>query len=325
MSVFPGSMDVQLATFSSSDGAPLSLTLTLAPQSTVTPLADNGTNIDTYASSLWFQGALPPWTSWPSTDPLATLQPTNGVGAFFSAAQLELFECGNVRQPGYGANCSQGAPAPAPAPANATHGRGLRQFQPSCELFLREVRVPATIALQIDPPRGCLTAGGPRCAGNWSTKALYQGCGSGFTTAVVPVSESQWIADVRSGPPDRPAWCANWSAVLPPSAIPPPAVLSVRSEYDPYVQAATITGCAFNFGPSTIQYAAFALNLIAFGVTVVALATCSLAAVVGYAAAQAAARGEAAPFATGDGTSAGGSYGSTAQPTGWYSGGYRTI
>ncbi len=74
-----------------------------------------------------------------------------------------------------------------------------------------------------------------------------------------------------------------------------------------------------------MQYAAFAANLITFGVAIITLTGCCLVALVARAASQAAARGEGAPFA-----GAGGGYGGAGPPgaaggwgasygsTGWY-------
>ena len=330
--LFPGDMSVVVASLPTGGPDPVvySTTLSLAPQSSVAPLADNGTSISSYATSLWFEGPLPAWGTWPSSDQYATLRPTGADGAFFDAITLQLVQCSNTRAEAYGANCSSSGPgaglaAPAAAPgAQAGNAGGaqnsrrrLAQFGDiSCVQYLREVRVPSVLALELMPPHGCVTVGGARYAGNWTVRAFPQGCGTTFATAQAQVTEETWLSDLRSGSP--PGWCANWSVVLPRDALPPPATLSVRSQYDPYAQAAAITGCSFNFGPTTVQFAAFAFNLIAFGISIVTISGCCLVALVARAAAQAAARGESAAFAEGAGGAGGyGGYGST----GWYGGG----
>jgi hypothetical protein len=136
-------------------------------------------------------------------------------------------------------------PAAALAAASVSSARRLTQFgmgPTSCEVFLRAVRVPSAIELELVPPRGCVTVGGARCAGNWTVRAFPVGCGTTFASVSTPVAESVWIDDLRSGNP--PAWCANWTSIIAP--LPPPATLAVRSQYDPYAEAADITGCTFN-------------------------------------------------------------------------------
>jgi len=345
-SLYPQDMSVLMASLPTNGPDPVaySSVVSLAPQTTVTPLADNGTSISSYATTLWFEGPLPAWSAWPSADQYATLRPVGADGAFFDAITLQMVQCSNSRAEAYGSNCTtsgpgagtaagpsaapaaQGAAPAAAAPAGGQQGGGgaaaqrrLAQFgQVSCVQFLREVRVPSALALELIPPRGCVTAGGARCGGNWTVRAFPQGCGTSFVTVQAEVSEQTWVADLRSGSP--PAWCANWSTTLPKRLLPPPTLLSVRSQYDPYSQAAAITGCSFNFGPTTTQYAAFALNLIFFGISVVTITGCCLVALVARAASEAAARGEGASFARDTGGGYGG-YGST----GWYGAGGRSF
>ena len=318
-STFPsGSLLLQLSSTGSAgvDPTPVSLTAELTEQTGVSPLSDNGTNIDTYTSSLWYEGPAPAWLSWPSSDGYASVRPLGAVGASFDAADLQLVQCSNERSAGYGANCSDAAPIGAPPPAAGSARRLNQQLfgPPSCQLFFRAVRTPAAVALQLSPPKGCVTAGGARCRGrNWTTHVLPEGCGTSYVTTATQVSESTWIQDLRSGSP----WCSTWSQVVDP--LPSPPMVSARSEYDPYVQAALLTGCAYNFGPTTLQYAAFALNLIAFGAAVVTITGCCLAALVARTAARQAGEGEgggegASGWAgNGGGYSYGGSwYGSTA-------------
>lgn len=336
--LFPGDLSVEVTSTPPSASEPVaySATVALAPQTSVAPLADNGTNIDSYATSLWYQGALPAWGTWPSADDYAVFRPVGADGAFFDSLSLQLVQCTNSRTEAYGDNCTTSGPgaglaapqaapaAPAATGAAATqHRRSLAQFgQVSCVQFLREVRVPQQLGLELVPPRGCVAAGGARCAGNWTLRASPQGCGTTFVTASAQVSEAIWLDDLRSG--TQPAWCTNWSVVLPRALVPPPAILAVRSQYDPAVQAAIITGCSFNFGPTTFQYAAFAMNLIVFGVSVVTIAGCCLAALVARAASFAAAQGERTSLnggGGGGGTDGLGAYGST----GWYGGGGRSF
>jgi hypothetical protein len=324
--LFPGDMSVEVTSTPPSASEPVAYaaTVSLAPQTSVAPLADNGTNIDSYAASLWYQGALPAWGTWPSADDYAVFRPVSADGAFFDSLSLQLVQCTNSRTEAYGDNCTTSgpgaglaAPQPAPAaPAGAAAQRRLAQFgQISCVQFLREVRVPQLLGLELVPPRGCVAVGGARCAGNWTLRASPQGCGTNFITAQAQVSEATWLDDLRSGSP--PAWCTNWSVVLPRALVPPPAILAVRSQYDPVVQAAIITGCSGNFGPTTFQYAAFAMNLIVFGVSVVTIAGCCLAALVARAASFAAVQGERTSLNGGGGGADGfGAYGST----GWYGG-----
>jgi hypothetical protein len=337
-SIFPGDMAVALTSVaSSSDTVPFAVTLSLLPETSVAALQDNGTGIAVYADSLWFQGDLPEWSAWPAADQYAALRPTAGDGAFFDAITVQLAQCSNVRATAYGDNCTATAPPPAaaqaaplPPAAAAAAARRLAQFgEESCEVFLREVRVPTTLALELLPPRGCVTVGGARCAGNWTLRAFPAGCGTEYAAVTAAVPEATWIADLRSG--DPPAWCANWTAVLAAAdaPLPPPALLSVRSQYDPYAEAAAITGCTYNFGPTTVEYAAFAANLITFGIAIVTITGCCLVAVIARAASLAAAHGEGAPLAGGGGGAGGwgwggaqgggssGGYGST----GWYGGG----
>jgi hypothetical protein len=236
--LFPGDMSVFMSSLPTGgptgNAVAYTTTLSLPPQTAVMPLADNGTAISSYSTSLWFEGALPAWggaAGWPSGDEYATFRPVGADGAFFDDITLQLAECSNTRATAYGANCTQAGPGAglavptaAPAPGNGSAAqRRLAQFGAGvqCVQFLRAVRVPSALALELVPPRGCETAGGPSCGGNWTVRAMPQGCGTTFVTAQALVSEATWLADLRSGSP--PAWCSNWSTgELPRAAVPPP-------------------------------------------------------------------------------------------------------
>ena len=320
------------------------VTVALAQQS-VAPLNDSSPSLEVYSSSLWYEGTGPAWQAWPSSDWYAAVQPTNYAVTVpgIDPVALQLVQCSNVRATAYGANCTAststdtgagGSGGAGAAAAEAAAGpptvsasaarRSLAQFgdgETSCEVFQRVVRTPSALALELVPPRGCEAAGQPRCsAGNWSLRLLAAGCGTEDESTSVEVPEAEWIADLRSG--DPPAWCANWTDIFSqggphgaPSALPAPPVVTLRSALDPYVQAAQITGCSYNFGPTTVQYAAFALNLVLLGCAVITCSGCCLAALVARSAAQQGARGEGSglgggPFA-GGGVAGGYGYGST--------------
>lgn len=338
--VFPsGSVTLQWTNTGSDRLDPVAVstvTVALAQQS-VTPLNDSSPSLEVYTSSLWYEGTGPAWQTWPSSDWYTAVRPTNYAVTVpgIDAAALQLVQCTNERTTAYGSNCTAsstdtGAGGSGAAAAEAAAGpptvsasaarRSLAQFgdgEASCEVFLRVVRAPSALALELVPPRGCEAAGDPRCSsGNWSLRLLAPGCGTEDESSSVEVPEAVWIDDLRSG--DPPAWCANWTSVFaqggPHGAdmLPPPPAVTLRSALDPYVQAAQITGCSYNFGPTTAQYAAFALNLVVLGCAVITCSGCCLAALVARSAAQQGARGEGAGFGGGPfGGGPGGGYGTT--------------
>ena len=97
-SLYPQDMSVLMASLPTNGPDPVaySSVVSLAPQTTVTPLADNGTSISSYATTLWFKGPLPAWNVWPSADQYATLRPVSADGAFFDAITLQLVQCSNA-------------------------------------------------------------------------------------------------------------------------------------------------------------------------------------------------------------------------------------
>jgi len=317
-SVFPnGNVAVVWSNFGSSrlDPVVVSTTTTLAAQTSVTALNDSSPALETYTTSLWYEGSAPQWAAWPSSDWFAQAQITNAARIpGVDATQLQLVQCSNERAAAYGSNCTttsstETAASAPPSAANtsaaaADKRRSLAQWggENSCEVFLRVVRTPAELAFELVPPRGCTTAGSSRCdVGNWTLRLQAPGCGTQDESTSVEVAEDVWLEDLRSG--DPPAWCANWTTVFSTGGVhgadmlPAPPVVTVRSALDPYVQAAQITGCSYNFGPTTAQYAAFALNLVLLGCAVITCSGCCLAALVARSAAQQGPqRGEAAGF-----------------------------
>jgi len=240
-SLWPGgSLELAVSSEQHSRLDPVTVTfnLSLAAQSSVAPLQDNASSITSYAKTLWFEGPLP-WRQWGSLDALAQLQPVGAVGAAFSSVSLSLVQCSNERAEGYGANCTSPPPPPG-ATANAS--RRLAQFgaasDESCLLYLRVVRTMSQAALEIIPPRDCTgPPAGPRCAHEWQTRVLPQGCGSETAISSTAVSQEVWESDVRGGEDSEgsPEWCQDWTGAITP--LPPPPLLSVRSALDPYAEA----------------------------------------------------------------------------------------
>ena len=322
-----------------SDPQPLLFNVSLASQDSVTLPADNSSHITPYAAALWFEAPLR-WAAWGSLDRLASLQPVGAQGGVtFAAVQIEMVACANERVTGYGGNCTLAPPPPSQGPSAApaavavagggghlsgtvSTGRRLAQSLRSseraddaeCELFLRVVRTPSAVALEVTPPRRCrgpVTANSRCSAKPWATRLMPEGCGTQTVLSTTAVPEAVWMADIRSQDASgAPTWCQAWTEAIQPP--PPPPMLSLRSSLDPYSEAGQITGCSENFGPTSMQFAGFATQLLFFGFVIVGVCGCCLFLLVSRSANMAGGAGERAGLGGGGGYGGfGGSYGAT--------------
>lgn len=293
--------------------------MTLTSSSATTPLDDTDPTLESVADPLWFQGDFPALgTDWPSADPFVVITPVSPTGVSLTPIRVQLFECKEMEQPGRacpyppppaplgGAGAPAEAPGAAPGPlsspgaatgtgtgsgggngnggvgnGNATGtARRLLQFssdmseegEVECRAFQRQVRYLTVLPLVANPPRKCFEHAGENCTGRW--EVVLDECNLQYGGLVEDVSEATFMADKRTS---GPGWCAQWGALMPP---PNATAVTLRSASDPYVAAAVITNCQFNFGPTRSQYAQLGINVMAAGAALTASLCCCLACLV---------------------------------------------
>lgn len=122
-----------------------------------------------------------------------------------------------------------------------------------------------------NPPRKCFDKEGQNCTGRW--EVVLDDCNVEYGALVVDVSLETFESDRRDGS----AWCDSWGKIMP---APNATVVSLRSASDPYVAAAVITNCQFNFGPTRAQYLQLGVNVMAAGAALTAMLCCCLACLV---------------------------------------------
>lgn len=140
-----------------------------------------------------------------------------------------------------------------------------------CRAFQRQIRYLTALPLVANPPRKCFEKDGENCTGRW--EVVLDDCNLEYGALVVDVSEETYNNDRRVGA----GWCDSWGAIMP---TPNATVVSLRSASDPYVAAAVITSCQFNFGPTRAQYAQVGVNIMAAGAALTAFLCCCLGCLV---------------------------------------------
>lgn len=140
-----------------------------------------------------------------------------------------------------------------------------------CRAFQRQVRYLTALPLVANPPRRCFEKQGQNCSGKW--EVVLDECNLEYGALVQDVSEETFNADRRDGS----SWCGQWGSLMP---APNATVVSLRSASDPYIAAAVITNCQFNFGPTRAQYAQLGVNVMAAGAALTAALCCCLACLV---------------------------------------------
>jgi hypothetical protein len=247
--VFPAQGFDMPVTGGGTDRVPVPLlSVAMVPSTTVVePLDNNGEN--SYTDALWFSGVLDLWSAgWPTNDPYFTLSIPPA-----EPANLMAYMCSDVATAADGGPCLPSNPALAakaglvPATASRRHHRrsllvslGNSGANQPCANYYRQVQFLSQVLL-------VATAPDERNV-NWTLQTGAKYCSSSYDYIHVPVSEAEYTEDLTTmpWPGANPAWCGAWGTLT--AQRPNGTVVTMRSQYDPYVLAGMDTQCTFRFG-----------------------------------------------------------------------------